>query len=232
MLTEKETRIEVGGYISSLLRANFGKGPTSAYVTIRRPFVIIHFRGFLAPMEEVLLKQESWQRVLETRDLLINELTEEIKVNLKQITDLDIKDIYADWELDKKTGIIIGVAEEEVKESDFNWPETVDKAAFNAAINKTSKKAEKIPEKTESYWLNDRTILVRRTGILVEIEKELINTGFEETLKLAKRPLEHRLLEQSGLNSILKREVLEMFFDWNFAEDIGYMVILLKAEKS
>lgn len=228
MLTEKQTQIEIGGYISSVLRDNFGKGPTSVYVTIKRPFILIHFRGFLAPMEAVLLKQDKWKRILETRDLLMNDLSSEIRENIKNIADLPIQKIYADWDLKKKTGVIIGTMNEETDETSFDWPEEVDKAEFKHAIEKASEKAEKFPRQTDSYWLNDRAILIKRTGILVEIEKELIKTGLEESLKLAKRPLEHRLINLSQLNKILNREVNEMFFDWNFAEDIGYTVIFLK----
>ncbi|MGK7376765.1 hypothetical protein ACSFXN_02915 [Planococcus sp. 1R117A] len=50
-----------------------------------------------------------------------------------------------------------------------------------------------------------------------------------EQLKLAKRPLEYRLVEESELRKILKREVLETFVDWNFNGDKGYMVLILDA---
>lgn len=68
MKSGKSVESEISGYISTLLRQNFGKGPTSVYVTLSGPFMTIHFRGFIAPMEKILLKKmkttEFWKRVI------------------------------------------------------------------------------------------------------------------------------------------------------------------------
>ncbi|MDN3436616.1 Na-translocating system protein MpsC family protein [Planococcus sp. APC 3900] len=55
MKKEKTTESEVSGYISGLFRTHFGKGPASVFVAIRKPFVVIHLREFLAPTEKVLM---------------------------------------------------------------------------------------------------------------------------------------------------------------------------------
>ncbi len=46
------------------------------------------------------------------------------------------------------------------------------------------------PEKISSYKLSDRTLVVVRERILVAIEKQLISLGFDDTLRISKRPLE------------------------------------------
>lgn len=68
-----------------------------------------------------------------------------------------------------------------------------------------------------SYW----AILIRRSGILVRIEKELIKNGFVEELKLAKRLLEHVLLKEVRLEHALKRTISEIFLEWEFEEDVN-----------
>ncbi|WP_282019580.1 DUF2294 domain-containing protein [Planomicrobium okeanokoites] len=231
MASEKTVQSEISGYISTLLRDHFGKGPTSVYVTIRKPFIVIHFRGFIAPMEAVLLKQKEWKRVLETRDLLINELEEDIKKNLWRMGQLDISEFHADWNLELETGLLIGVIDENVQENDFEWPAEIDRDTFEEKIETASERAEKTPSSIESYWLNDRTILVKRYGILVGIEKALISEGYAEILKLAKRPLERHLILESHPEKILKRNIKEVFLDWNFQDDIGYIVFLLEPPK-
>ncbi|MGK7376763.1 Na-translocating system protein MpsC family protein [Planococcus sp. 1R117A] len=55
MLHSKSVQTEIGGYISTLLRMHFGKGPTSVFVTIKFPFIPVHIRGFLEPTEKSLL---------------------------------------------------------------------------------------------------------------------------------------------------------------------------------
>lgn len=232
MSKERPVQAEIAGYISNLLRSHFGKGPTSVYVTINKPYIVIHFRGFIAPMEAVLLKQGEWKRVLETRDLLINELKEDIKENLQRIAELDVWEFYADWDLEKESGLLIGVSEESADEEDFDWPSHINQDAFNEKISKASEKAEKVPGKLQSFWLNDRTILIRKDEILVGIENALIAEGYGEILKLVKRPLERKLLVDAQPEEILKSKVAEIFLDWNFKEDIGYIVFLLEPKKN
>jgi len=231
MKKDKTIEAEVSGYISGLLRTYFGKGPTSVFVAIRRPFVIIHLREFLAPTEKVLMSQNEAGRIQEIRDLLMADLNDQIKMQLLKSVELDIKDIYADWNLDNRTGLLILALNEELMEDANEWPKGIDKKAFYQEIIEVSKKAQKEPEKTEIFWLNARTVLIRREGILIEIEKELIKNNFTEQLKLAKRPLESKLIYNSSLERILKRNIIEAFTDWNFKEDVGYMVLLLEPER-
>lgn len=224
---KKSLHTDIGSYVSTLLRSNFGKGPTSVFVSIMRPYITIHFRGFLAPMEAILVKQKEFLRVLETRDLMMNDLRSEIILEFWKIAELEVKEIYADWDLENKSGMIIAVLEEESAAETMEWPSEIDQKAFEDEINAASLKAEKVPGKTESFWLNDRTILVKRSEILVRIEKELIQKGFAEELKLAKRPLEHKVMNEVSIEAVLKRSISEMFVDWNFDEDISYSVFLL-----
>lgn len=228
MSKEKSIQSEIGGYISTLLRSHFGKGPTSVFVTVKKPFITIHLRGFITPMETVLLKKNERRRVLETRDLMINELKGEIEENLRRIADLNIQEFYADWNLDSETGILIGVTPDEVQEKDFEWPGDIRKEALESNVAIASERAEKNPGSIDSYWLNDRTLLVKRKEILVGIELALIAEGYTEILKLSKRPLERRLLYETQPEKILGRPITEIFLDWNFAEDIGYIVFMMK----
>ncbi|MBZ5199739.1 DUF2294 family protein [Planomicrobium chinense] len=229
MPKEKTMQSEIGGYLSTLLRTHFGKGPTSVYVTIARPFIAIHLRGFLAPTERILVEQQEWKRVLETRDLLMNELKQEIKLNLWKIAELDVKEVYADWHLEQKTGMIFVVLNEEEEQKAWQWPEDVDEEDLYRQVKIGSIEAQKEPEETYIYWLNDRTVLIRRFGILLQLEKELIKNGFEEQLKIAKRPVEYTVVAESNIQQSLKRNILETFVDWNFEKDIGYMILVLES---
>lgn len=227
MTAEKTIHSEIGGYISTILRKYFGKGPTSVFVTVKPPYLTIHFRGFLAPMEKILFRQHEEKRILETRDLLLNELRSDIITQLRKIADLDIKEIYADWNLKKETGMILCIVNEKKEDDALLWPEDVDEGALYQEMNLASQKAEKIPASTEINWLSDRTLVVVRTKILVPIEKELIKNGFMEELKIAKRPLEQRIFKEVNIPSFFNRNISEAFVDWNFETDQGFIVIVL-----
>ncbi|MBD8014409.1 Na-translocating system protein MpsC family protein [Planococcus wigleyi] len=231
MKKEKTTESEVSGYISGLFRTHFGKGPASVFVAIRKPFVVIHLREFLAPTEKVLMSQKESVRVQEIRGLLMRDLKEQIKLDLLKSAELEIKEIHADWNLENKTGLLILVLNGEAEEKAQEWPKDIDKKAFYQEVADASKKAQKEPDKTEVVWLNERTVLIRREGILIEIEKELIRNNFTEQLKLAKRPLEAKLIYNSSLEQLLNRKITEAFTDWDFKDDIGYMVLLIEAKK-
>ncbi|WP_211656269.1 Na-translocating system protein MpsC family protein [Planococcus alpniumensis] len=231
MAKGKTYESEISGYISTTLRKHFGKGPTSVYVTIKHPFITIHFRGFLAPMEKLQIKQEESKRVLATRDIVMLDLKPEILQGLREVAEIELKELYADWNLTKETGMIIGVMNEETTEDTENWPDNVNPEVVRKKIDEASRHAEKTPDRTDIYWLNERTILVRRSGILVRIEKELIKNGFIEALKLSKRPLEHELLEEVGLEQALNRTTSEIFLDWDFEKDVSYIVLLLEPKE-
>lgn len=227
MTNERAPETEIGAYTSTLLRNHFGKGPTSVYVTIKKPYVVIHFRGFLSPVEKILLKQNEWKRVLETRDLLLNDLKPLIIEELLKMTGLDIQEFYADWNLSLKTGMFLGVLDEKAAAEDCMWPKELDQEVFHNRIERVNEAAERKPGEIESIWLSQRVLLVKRMDILVGIEKALIAEGYSEILKLSKRPLERQLLEEADLEEVLHRNILETFLDWNFDKDIGYIVFAL-----
>lgn len=228
MIQEKKLQKEVGSYISALLRTYFGKGPTSVHVTINRPFITIHFRGFITPMEKYLLQQNEGQRILETRDMLMDNMRAEVVQQLKEIGKIELKELYSDWNLEKKTGVIIGVIDGEVDKRTLKWPDALDEKDFQKQLIKASILSEKAPEELETYWLDHRTILVRRSHFLLPIEKELIKNGHVEELKRAKWQLEQKVLSETKFEPILEKAIVETFIDWDFENDLGYIVFILR----
>ncbi|MBZ5200056.1 DUF2294 family protein [Planomicrobium chinense] len=227
MAREKMIEKEVGSYISTLLREYFGKGPSSVYVTIADPYIVIHLRGFLAPTEKILLKQNETRRILETRDILMNELRGEISIELYKIGDFQVNEIYADWNLEEKTGLILGIFDRPTGNPVKGLTKEIKNQKFLRAVKEVFEKVQKVPDNFEIYSLNDRTILIERSGIFIHIEIELIRAGFFEELKLVKRPLERKMLEQLELG----QNIREVFLDWNFDEDKGYIILILQPEK-
>jgi uncharacterized protein YbcI len=228
MKQDMKLQREVGSYISALIRTYFGKGPTSVHVTISRPFITIHFRGFITPMEKFLLQQNEVRRVLETRDMLMENMREEVVQELRKIGKIELKEIYSDWNLEKKTGVVIGVIDEKVDKTTLEWPDKLSKKQFQEKLIQATILSEKPPEELETYWLDNRTILVRREKFLLPIEKELIKNGHVEELKRAKWQMEQKVLSELDFEPILNRPIAETFLDWDFKNDLGYIVFILK----
>ncbi|RBN37414.1 hypothetical protein DMN50_30590, partial [Priestia megaterium] len=103
------------------------------------------------------------------------------------------------------------------------------KQAIHDRITKMSEIAQKGPEKISSYKLSDRTLVVVREGILVAIEKQLISLGFDDTLRISKRPLEKGILRQNDdYDEILNADILDIFVDWDFEKDNSIITLILK----
>ncbi|SDO21564.1 DUF2294 domain-containing protein [Alkalicoccus daliensis] len=229
MIDKKNIQTEIASYMGKMLRDNFGKGPTSVFVALYSPFLVIHLRGFLAPMEKILVKQRETKRVEETRDVLMQELMPEIHDNLQTIADIDLQDMYFDWNIHRQTGMILGILSSEDKITQPAWPASVDQKKFNQTIIEMSEWGQKTPASTKSYWINDQIIVVRKSGVFVQIEKEFIKAGFTDELKLVKRPLEKKLLYQAGLEKIINKPIVETFMDWDFKNDIGFIILALQS---
>ncbi|MFG6149270.1 Na-translocating system protein MpsC family protein [Halobacillus sp. B23F22_1] len=232
-MEKNSIQAEIASYTGKLFRDNFGKGPSSVYVSIEHPFITIYLSDFLAPMERVLVGQKNFMKVEETRDYLMQELIPEIKATLRVTADIHVENIYYDWSLKNRSGIIVGVVKEESDEEELlSLKDYPNKDKIHDEIIKVSEQAEKAPEQVDSLFLNPRTLVIDRKGILVRIEKELIQSGFSEQLRLSKRQLEKRLLDPTVFESILDTQVMDIFVDWDFTLDKSYIILILKPKKS
>ncbi|WP_033541153.1 Na-translocating system protein MpsC family protein [Planococcus sp. CAU13] len=232
MTINQSIQKNVEDYISSFLSDQFGSNPQSVIAVFRAPFLVIHLLDFHNPSEQLLLKRNETKRVAETRDILLGGVKPELLQGLAAITGSNVQELYADWNLEKGSGMFIAVLDAEADQAILESPPEVDTSALKEKVISISKITEKEPDFIAFYWLNDDTVLVERKGIMVEIEKELIKNGVIEELRLAKRVVEHRIMEFVELEPILNQGINELFVDWNFEEDKAYMVFRLipKAE--
>ncbi|WP_033541257.1 Na-translocating system protein MpsC family protein [Planococcus sp. CAU13] len=231
MPKERNIETEIGGFISTLLRKHFGKGPTSVYVSVNPPYISIHFRGFSTTMEKILMKQDEWKRVLETRNLLVNDLKPIIQEHLKNLGGWTIEEFYVEWNLELETGTFLTVLEDSIISQEFSWPSDDQKTAFETAMQTIESTLNRDPEQTESHWLNERTLLIKWTGVLTGIEQALIADGYSEILKYTKRSYERSVLEKAGFENVFERRIQELFMDWNFDLNVGYVIFVLEAKR-
>jgi uncharacterized protein YbcI len=218
---------EISGYIGKLLRENFGRGPGNVFCTISSPFVSIYITNFLSPMENTLLTNQQSVYVQKTRDLMMETLEEEIKSYIELNTKDKIKEFYYDWNLDEKSGMFLFIFEEE---QPYQIEEYDNKQLVEQETIELSMKIQKAPEETHSKLLNERTLIIARHGILISLEKEFIQLGFQETLKIAKRKLEKKVINQhqASYERYLNAKISDYFVDWNFDKDKSYTLFILK----
>ncbi|MGG1679620.1 DUF2294 domain-containing protein [Neobacillus sp. NRS-1170] len=226
-MEKNQVNLELASYIGRTLREFFGKGPESVFVSNYQSTVTVYLRNFITPSESVLLSQGQEAMVLRTRDMLMKTLIPEFKAYIKILTGMEISEFYYDWGIHNKSGIFVcfGSSKEINHLNDENYE---GKENIHSEIRRISIQAEKEPEEIHSIRLNPRTLVVIRKEILVPIERELIRLGNSETLKLAKRNLEKRLLHNSNqFETILKTKVNDIFVDWDFNLDKSAIALIL-----
>ncbi|PLT27905.1 Na-translocating system protein MpsC family protein [Peribacillus deserti] len=225
----KAQQTKLANNLGKLLRDKFGKGPHSIYVTVSKPYILIYVRGFISPMEQILLEQDQELTVKTTREVLMKTIDSEIRGQMKGITDMDIHHIYYDWNLPKETGIFVGVTTDSFNSEELSQYNYKQKDQIEQEINMISEQAEKAPDEIYSYLLSPRALVILRKGILVPIEKQLVTLGFDETLRVAKRQLEGGMLHNNThFPSILNAAILDSFVDWDFKLDNSVITLILQ----
>ncbi|MGJ9383180.1 Na-translocating system protein MpsC family protein [Salipaludibacillus sp. CF4.18] len=222
-LEVKNKQKEVSSSVSKELRDHFGRGPESVFVSLTPCVVVIHIRNFLSPIESVLMKQEGLKGVESLREILMKSVLPEIKTKISASFDIKDFEFFYDWNIDQKSGMIIGIHWDKIDRQEI---EKSFYGAMNQEIRKISETAEKQPEHVFTYQVNPRTIISGREGILIRIEKELISLGSGETLQIAKRRLEKRLLNEGEFNKILGVSVQDIFVHWDFESDKSIIVFI------
>ncbi|MCT2534466.1 DUF2294 domain-containing protein [Aquibacillus koreensis] len=231
-MDQSDVTARVSSYISKTLRDNFGKGPESVHTSINDMYITIYIRNFVSPTEKVLLTQRNQSVVEETRDLVMSTLIPEIKANLLQLTGMSVDKFFYDWSLHNKSAMFTCISSEDTKSdiplrNDYKGKEGVEKEVIHL-----SKVAQRVPDELKSFLLNNRTLLIIRNGILVNIEKQLIRDGYQETLKLAKRKLEKKLLHNNSyFDQHLETRVVDIFVDWDFDDDKSVILFILNPTK-
>jgi uncharacterized protein YbcI len=228
---QQEQLKHVSSYTSKLLRKKFGRGPESCHASFGHHFFVLLIRGFISPMEEVLLEQGQRDTVEHSRSLIVDSILPELKGVLEITFRFEIKEFYNDWNFPNNTGVIIGVILNEslefAKKSDNSAFQ--ERAPFEEEVNRVSRIVEKVPDRLETFLITSKMILVMRTGILIKIEKALVEKGYERILSVTKNELEKRYYHNNGrFNDILSRAVTDIFIDWNFKLDKSLMCFVLK----
>ncbi|WP_079509175.1 DUF2294 domain-containing protein [Mesobacillus jeotgali] len=224
-ITELEK--EISGYIGRILRENFGRGPGNVFCTISRPFVSIYITNFLSPMENTLISNKQSVYVQKTRDLMMETLEEQIKSFIQINTKDEIKEFYYDWNLEAKSGMFLFVFK---NDRPYNFKDFNNKELIERETVELSMEIQKAPEETYCKLLNERTLVIVRHGILISLEKEFIQLGFQETLKIAKRNLEKKVINdhRNAYEIYLNADISDYFVDWNFDQDKSYTLFVLR----
>ncbi|MEC0238731.1 Na-translocating system protein MpsC family protein [Paenibacillus dokdonensis] len=214
---------QIASYTAKLLRDRFGKGPESIYVSVNKQCITMHLRNFIGPVEQFLLNQKEEQVFRYTRELMMQSLLPELTGYLEREMDIKLDDLYYDWGLHDASGIIVGLFADHSHTSEvYNGRDEV-----HNQINRVTGIVQKRPENVYSWWVNPKSLVVIREGLLILIEKEMIHLGYDEVLRTTKRKLEKRYFEEeAAISTAVGRKLSELYVDWDFERDKSVIVCL------
>ncbi|WP_343221453.1 MULTISPECIES: Na-translocating system protein MpsC family protein [Ornithinibacillus] len=216
----------ISSYTSKLLRKNFGKGPKSCQTTINHQFVVMYIRGFISPMEEVLMSQGQTSQVEIARNVIINHVLEELTGVIQVSLDREVEHYYHDWNFPNNSGVIIYVLNEEIKKENIN--PKIDNSMLEREVARISDLVQKVPDHISVIPVAPTIYIVERRGILIPIEKALIDQGFKDELLITKDTLEKSYFHRYGkFREIFNSDIKDIFIDWNTKEDKAVMVFIL-----
>lgn len=221
----------ISSYTSKLFRQKFGRGPELCYASVGHRFLLIQIRGFLSPMEEVLFQHGEEHTIVRSRTIIVETILAELKGVITVTLGLEIDRCFHNWNFRNNTGILVVVFPESVSLGAEVPLEaiTTDQDALLEELNRISAIVQKVPDFTAVYPINAKMLVVHRKGILIKIEKALIQNGFHQELRLTKDELEKSHFQRSSrIDQLLKRPVEDIFIDWNFQNDESIVCLMLK----
>ncbi len=232
MMIQEELK-KISSYVSKLLRQKFGRGPEACFASAGSRFLVITIRGFLSPMEEVLLQHNKEDSVDTTRSIIVSSMLPELKGVISVSLGVEVDRFYHDWNYSNNAGVVIAVFGKELpfaRTVDLPPLRTaMDVEAFREEVNRISGYVQKVPEGVDIHAITPKLVVVLRVGILIPIEKALLGRGFDRELRIAKDRLEKEHFQQSPVFARLLGGPLEnVFVDWNFLNDEGIVCFQLK----
>lgn len=211
--------MDISSLLSKLLRKSFGRGPQSCHAFAKSSFLVFYIRGFISPMESVLIQSTGIESIKISRNIIMKKILTELKGILELEFQQDVGSLYHDWNYLNNTGMITVVFEKEVPsfESDVEFAEYDD---FIKEIERLSILIQKKPDKIKAFQITPKLYLVKRYGILVPIEKAMIHNGYEQELLVTRDKLEKSFFHRHGhFEEIFKKPVADIFVDWNIKDD-------------
>ncbi|MHA7965151.1 Na-translocating system protein MpsC family protein [Paenibacillus sp. CAU 1782] len=227
-MNENYFQNEIASHLGKMLRDAFGKGPQSIYVSVDRPFIVVYLRNFLTPTEKILLNQGQTRAIQQTRDLVMSSLIPEIKAYLLPLTGMNDLEFYYDWELHNHSGILVGRQLEESATSETAQDKFEGREGLQREILRMSQRIQKKPDHMYSRIINKRTLVVVRSGIMIDLSKELFRLGDEDRLRQAVNHLEKKhLRDNRNIEQLLNTKITDVFVDWNMERDKSVIVFIL-----
>lgn len=221
--------VDISGLTSKLLRKNFGRGPDSCNAFVNHRYLVFYIRGFLSPMEAILLANGNVDHINFSRNIVMKAVLANLQGILELEFEQDVQDFYHDWNYVRNTGMITVVFEGNITLVNEELEQFPERHPLIDEVERISALIQKKPEKTDVYRISPKLYLVKRTGILIPLEKALIAKGYLQLLLETITDLEKSYYEPNGrFKDVFKQPIADIFVDSNLIEDNSLACFVLR----
>lgn len=98
--------MDISSLTSKLLRKNFGRGPESCYAYANERFLVFYIRGFLSPLESILLENGNPDNIEISRNIVMKTVLNQLRGIIELEFGQDVECFYHDWNYPQNTGMI------------------------------------------------------------------------------------------------------------------------------
>jgi uncharacterized protein YbcI len=217
----------ISSYTSKLLRKTFGRGPEACFAATSDHYLVLNIRGFISPMEDILLQNGKSADVDRTRYTIIKSLMSELSGVVQVTMETEVTSFYHDWNFPNNRGILVLELDKIIIPSEVNT--TFDYSLLEKEVARISRLVQKVPEEIHIKPITPKIIIVKRYGILVPIEKALLQKGFKDELYVTKDDLEKLFFHKDGnFDVIFNDSIVDIFIDWHLDHDNSLICFVLK----
>ncbi|MFA9556342.1 Na-translocating system protein MpsC family protein [Evansella sp. AB-rgal1] len=232
MIKEKKRQEDltyVSSQLSKRLKSSFGKGPDSCFSTFEEGMLYIHIRKFITPSEEVLLKRNKKGLALTYRNVILEAIIEDLKIELNKIFKVSFTHFFQDWDFDTNSGLLLMMT------TSYNPPHiknnnySINNNLIIEKIQNAYIEAYKKPNDITISQINENIYVAECKHNFLPIELELYKQGNYEILLNHSYDIKRRLTEYKPLFiSAFKRIVNDIFVMWDYDEDKNIVVFFVK----
>ncbi|OWA37659.1 hypothetical protein B9G55_06300 [Saccharibacillus sp. O16] len=220
-----EAKRRIKEAVRDMFSVNFKQPPGIINVLLDERALVIHLEDFVGSDIQQLVDTKDPDALRSVQELLTEHLLPRLKTQIEPWLGEPISFFYYDWEDHDLSGVIVALR----SPADHTTSDYPGRIQLHRQMDVLTCEIEKIPDYTYSFWPAPNTLVLIREGILIKLEKEFIEQGAGDILRIVKRKLEKREIAQSAhLEEILQRKLKAFYLDWWFEQDKSVLVCIFE----
>ncbi|WP_046228277.1 Na-translocating system protein MpsC family protein [Paenibacillus dauci] len=209
-----------------LCQSQFGKQPERIHIHFNQQSAVILLQELTDSGDE-RLPDDPDERYTHIHILLSQFVFPALQKKIEYTFGHHVSHVFIDWKLEYNTAAI-AVTFETLTET-FDEDIYTGKADLHIKVSQITESVQKAPEAVNSFWLSNDILVVLRKGLLINLEKQIIQKGFNSALRVSKRELElGHFLEELPILDLLGRPLRTAYLDWDFEQDFSMLLLILE----